>query len=450
MASMIFRNSYNALRCCRYSTQASLQALEQSASLAKQDPKVTVLPSGKVVASVENYSPLSKIAVIVKAGSRYETDDNIGISHCLRNCAGLSTKHASIFGITKNIELMGGRLVAYSTREHVVYTLDCLRDNLNNAVGFLTEVVAHPAFKHWEVSDYLPRMKLDIAMLKENPESVLLESLHKAAFRGGLKNSLFCPEYMLGQHSSEMLHEYVKNCFSSDRITVVGIGTEHEDLLSYAENIEVLDATDAAVGSSKYRGGDVRVEMNTPLAYAAVVMEGATSQNIKEVLSAALLQQVLGTSSGIKYSAGCSRLSKIASKFDSHPVISAINLNYTETGLFGVYTAAEPKDINEVIKQAVAQVKEITKSGPSEKELVVAKQQLKAAVHLSQDGGLIEEVGYQASHFKEIISLVEMEKIIDSVTSQDIVSLASKGLKSKPAMAVVGKPHTVLYSDEVI
>lgn len=47
------------------------------------------LPNGLVIASLENYSPLSSVGVFVKAGSRYETVENQGVSHVLRLAANL-------------------------------------------------------------------------------------------------------------------------------------------------------------------------------------------------------------------------------------------------------------------------------------------------------------------------------------------------------------------------
>lgn len=44
---------------------------------------------GLVVASLENNSPLSRVGVFVKAGSRYETVENQGVSHVLRLAANL-------------------------------------------------------------------------------------------------------------------------------------------------------------------------------------------------------------------------------------------------------------------------------------------------------------------------------------------------------------------------
>lgn len=52
-------------------------------------PQVTRLPSGLVIASLENYSPTSKIGVFIKAGCRYETPDNQGVTHLLRLASSL-------------------------------------------------------------------------------------------------------------------------------------------------------------------------------------------------------------------------------------------------------------------------------------------------------------------------------------------------------------------------
>lgn len=42
-----------------------------------------------VIASLENYSPMSSVGVFVKGGSRYESVDNLGVSHVLRLAANL-------------------------------------------------------------------------------------------------------------------------------------------------------------------------------------------------------------------------------------------------------------------------------------------------------------------------------------------------------------------------
>ena len=57
--------------------------------------QLTKLPNGIKVASVENYSPLSRVALVASAGPRFEDGDNLGVSHCLRVASGLVSFSAS-------------------------------------------------------------------------------------------------------------------------------------------------------------------------------------------------------------------------------------------------------------------------------------------------------------------------------------------------------------------
>ena len=51
--------------------------------------QLTKLPNGVTVASIENYAPVSRIALVANAGSRFEDGDNMGVTHCLRVASGL-------------------------------------------------------------------------------------------------------------------------------------------------------------------------------------------------------------------------------------------------------------------------------------------------------------------------------------------------------------------------
>src|SRR6185437_6545679 len=77
-----------------------------------QQLKTTTLPNGLVVTSLANQSPIARIGVIVRAGARYEPLDQLGLTHTLRSMAGFSTQDSTVFGITRNIEYVGGSLTA--------------------------------------------------------------------------------------------------------------------------------------------------------------------------------------------------------------------------------------------------------------------------------------------------------------------------------------------------
>jgi ubiquinol-cytochrome c reductase core subunit 2 len=58
--------------------------------LLQNEPiKVTKLQNGIVVATLENHSPVSRLAVVVNASARHETYDLQGSSHALRSFSSL-------------------------------------------------------------------------------------------------------------------------------------------------------------------------------------------------------------------------------------------------------------------------------------------------------------------------------------------------------------------------
>ena len=62
-------------------------------------------------------------------------------------------------------------------------------------MDYLVEAVCNPAFKPWEVRDLVYRLDADAEV--RLPCQVAEDLLNKAAFREGLGNSLFAPDYMV-------------------------------------------------------------------------------------------------------------------------------------------------------------------------------------------------------------------------------------------------------------
>ena len=93
----------------------------------KNDLKVSTLPNGLTVASLENHSPVTTVGVVIKAGSRNEGYDNAGVSHALRIAAGMATKKNTAFGLCRNLQQVGGSMSCTQGREHTLYAVQVIR-----------------------------------------------------------------------------------------------------------------------------------------------------------------------------------------------------------------------------------------------------------------------------------------------------------------------------------
>ncbi|ELT94521.1 hypothetical protein CAPTEDRAFT_145315, partial [Capitella teleta] len=122
-----------------------------------------------VVAALENQAPVSRLAVYMKAGPRNEQPGEVGICHVMRNAANFTTQGASAFGLVKNMQQMGANFTCATTRESMVYNLECTRDKVEKAVDYLVDVTCKPVYFPWEISDSKPQFQLDLGLLEGNP-----------------------------------------------------------------------------------------------------------------------------------------------------------------------------------------------------------------------------------------------------------------------------------------
>uniref|UniRef100_A0A8C7TJW6 Ubiquinol-cytochrome c reductase core protein 2b n=1 Tax=Oncorhynchus mykiss TaxID=8022 RepID=A0A8C7TJW6_ONCMY len=402
---------------------------------------------GLVIASLDNYSPASRIGVFVKAGCRYESPDNQGVTHLLRLAANLTTKGASAFRICRGVEAVGGSLGVTSSRENMIYSVDCLRDHIDTVMEYLINVTTAPEFRPWEVSDLTSRVKMDRALAAHH-----VVGLHGAAYKNTLSNSLYCPDYMVGHVDADHMHNFIQNNFTSARMALVGLGVDHDVLKQVGEQfLNIRSGMGTAGTKAQYRGGEVRVQNGSSLVHSAVVSEGA-AVGTDEVMAFSVLQHVLGAGPHIKRgSNSTSKLIQGVAKATADPFdASAFNVNYSDSGLFGVYTISQSAAAGDVIKAAIGQVKAVA-SGVSEADLTRAKTQLKAEYLMSLESseGLLDAMGSQALARGAYHSPEAIAQKIDSVSATDVANAANKFVSGKKSMASSGNLVKTPFVDEI-
>ncbi|XP_062444463.1 cytochrome b-c1 complex subunit 2, mitochondrial [Rhea pennata] len=451
VASSLSKRLYSLKVAPKVASSAKAERVKLSPET--QDLEITKLPNGLVIASLENFSPASRIGVFIKAGSRYETTSNLGTAHLLRLASNLTTKGASSFKITRGIEAVGGSLSVYSTREKMTYSVECLRDYVDTVMEYLLNVTTAPEFRPWEVTDLQPQLKVDKAIAFQNPQVGVLENLHAAAYKNALGNPLYCPDYAIGKITSEQLHHFVQNNFTSARMALVGIGVNHADLKQVAEQfLNIRSGAGSSGAKTVYRGGEVREQNGDSLVHAAIVAEGAAVGSA-EANAFSVLQHVLGAGPLIKRGSNVtSKLSQGIAKATTQPFdASAFNVNYSDSGLFGVYTISQAPNAAEVIKAALNQIKAVAQGTITDIDVTKAKNQLKATYLMSVETseGLLNEIGSESLVSGTHTSPSDVAQKIDSVATADVVNAAKKFVNGKKSMAASGDLGNTPFLDEL-
>ncbi|KAK2833485.1 hypothetical protein Q5P01_017374 [Channa striata] len=382
--------------------------------------QVSKLLNGLVITSLENYSPFSNVGVFVKAGSRYDTLENQGVSHVLRLAAKLTTKGASAFKICRGVEALGGSLSVTSSTETLAYTANCLRDDL---------VTTAQDVRPWEVEELTSRVKVDKAVAQQCPLIGVIEKLHEAAYKTALSNSLYCPDNMVGRISPKQLQSFVQDNCTTGRMALVGLGV----LRQVGEGfLSVRSGAGAPVVKSVYRGGELRVQNHEDLVHAVIASDGGVTGSV-EADAFSVLQRILGTG------------------MHSETVTNVEWLSFRPQ-LFGVYTIAQAASAAEVIKASVAQVRAAAEGNVSEADISRAKSQVKAEYLMSVEGsdGLMEEIGAQALNTAAYQLPDTVLQAIDTITTEDVVKVTcKKNVDAKKTMAASGHLVNTPFMDEV-
>jgi len=443
MASRIVKSPAVQTTARRQYAQAAVARTERE-FVKSEALKVSTLPNGLTVASIENHSPVTTLGVAIKAGSRNESYDNAGISHALRIASGLATKKNTAFTICRNVQQVGGSMSCTQGREHTVYSVQCTRDNSEIGADYLADSVSNQAFKPWEVQRTLPRLKLELAERSGGAQA--MELLHQAAFRSGLGNSLYCPSSKVGAHSSAQLSQFTAKHFTAGRAAILGIGISHQALTKYAELLQLESGSGPSALASKFTPAELRLETGGGLAYVCLAAPAPGAVSVAEAMACLLLQRVLGTGSAIKYGSGQGVLGQVATAAGGNVAASGICQMYSDAGLLGGMVVAEAGSAGKAVSAVVSALRSVS---VTEEQVAGARKQLLADIYTLMEDPLqtVENMGVQLLMSGDVMPVEKYPDVIKGISTADVQAAAKKLAASPLAMGAVGNLSTVPHLD---
>jgi len=424
--------------------QMASVAARKASAVPTHQLETSLLPSGLKVASFDSEaSAVSTVGVLVKAGSSYESYDNLGVSHALRMATGLSSKNATNFAIVRNVQQMGGSISVLAGREYIMYTLTSPRPYVGELFNYLNEAVSAPAFKPWELNDHVyARMAEDIENLDANSQAI--ELLHKAAYRSGLGQSLYSPEYMIGQHKSNSLSDFHAKTHTVTRTVVAANGVDHRIVSKLGSQLN-LEKGHGPTQPVKYFGGESRLDCGGQHAVVTLAVESGAASNAKDSLTFQLLRNILGTGPKIGRGNLSGKLGKAVGKIEGQKAVSGLNFSYQDSGLVGAFVMAEAAIAGNVLSEVVAALRGLT---ITDEDLKAAKKVL--MIELSETmlspAGVVESIGSQTMYGLDADSNTKAD-LLSTITVSDVQAAAKKFSSGKLSMSAVGNLKSVPYLD---
>ncbi|KAG9134808.1 hypothetical protein Leryth_001108 [Lithospermum erythrorhizon] len=257
--------------------------------------RVTTLPNGLKIASESSENPAASIGLYVGCGSIYETPDSFGATHLLERMAFKSTLNRSHLRVVREVEAIGGNVMASASREHMSYTYDALRTYIPEMVELLVDSVRNPAFLDWEVNEQIQKVKSEISEMSKNPQHLLMEAIHSTGYAGVYANALMASEASLNTLNWASLEAFVAQNYTAPRMVLAASGVDHDELLKVAEPL-LLDLRSAPRPSERkfaYVGGDYRCQADSGITHFALAFECPGGWlNDKDAITLTVLQML--------------------------------------------------------------------------------------------------------------------------------------------------------------
>jgi len=400
----------------------------------------TVLKNGiRILTRKMPHTRSVSMGVWVNAGARDENPAENGLSHFIEHMIFKGTRQRSAYQIAKEFDAIGGHTNAFTTMENTCYHAKVMDTHTDTMVEILSDIFLNSVFDPREIEKERPVILQEIRMVDESPD----EYVHLLSGKNFWGNNplgrsiLGSPENII-RFDADLIKTYFQRLYQPDRIVISVAGNvAHSDIVDrvgpafesikpgngIAERItpqsrSLVDLNDKDLKQVHICLGTLGLSITDPRRYAYSLLSTILGGN----MSSRLFQEIR-EKRGLAYT--------VYSFITSH----------VDTGMFGIYLAVDPTRALEATDLVLKEIDKLGAEPVTAAELQGAIEYTKGSLLLaseSNDNQMVRSAQNEI-HFNRIISLPEIIKKIESVTTAEISEL-SKSLfeNNKMSLTLLG------------
>jgi len=383
--------------------------------------------------------PSVTIGVWIKAGSRYEKSNLNGISHFLEHMFFKGTKKRSAKQIADEIDLIGGQINAFTSKEYTCIYVKVLSEDLDIALDILSDMFYDSNFDENEIKKERGVIIEEINMYEDSPEEIVHDLIFKAAYG---KHMLSEPVLGTKETLQDMDHNSLKNYYDSmyinENVALTVLGNFNEE--SIVEKINEYFSKEHSGNlfseecNPKFHSNSIVRFKDTEQFHMCLSYEGLSFGD-PNTYSLMVINNLLGGSiSSMLFQRIREELGLVYSVY-TYPV-------YNEgTGLFNLYAGFQQENFDKLINEIGIIFNNFFNKGPSEETILRAKRQLKGnyMMGLESTSSRMNLLGKSELFHSELKTLEYIHKKIDAISPESINMVINKLKNTKtPAISLIG------------
>ena len=380
------------------------------------------------------------LGVWVKVGSRYENSDNNGISHFIEHMIFKGSKKRSSFEIAKSIESVGGNLNAFTGRELTCYFVHVLSKELPMAVEILSDIIENPLFNSSDIINEKNVVLEEINSIEDTPEELIYEHFQKNLFyKHPLGFSVLGKSKDIKKFNRKNLRDFWKRNYTSDRIVVAASGdVDHKKVTKLVEKYFSFPRGNKKIKfKRKINKTNKRTVIEKNISQAHICMGNiGVPYCEKEKYPLMVLTTLIG--GGMSSRLFQTIREKRALAYSIYSFAEFLS----DSGIFGIYVGTDKDKIEKVINLINSELKKLCEKKISTREINRFKSQLAGNLILGLESvsSRMARLAKIELYLQKYYTLEEVLKEINSVNSEEILTISNKVLNEKDLNITILKP----------
>jgi len=412
--------------------------------------ETSVLPSG-IRLVTETMADVRSVAVAywVGSGSRDESDQLAGASHFLEHLLFKGTSTRSAAAIAESLDEVGGDCNAFTTKEYTTFYVRLLSEHLPLGLDILSEIMWDPALRQSDVDAERTVILDEILMHADEPADLVAEQWQSSLFSGhALGRDTLGTESTVSSLGAADIRTFFDEHYRPGNMVVSVAGDCTHDAVAadleqrFAGQLGGTAPVRAAPGPEARRLHVVR--RPTEQAHVVYGMRSVSRFDDRR-WSLAVLNHVLG--GGLS-----SRLfQKVREERGLAYSVWSERATYQDAGSLAVVVGTAPDHVDEVLRIVTGELELLATHGITDRELAVAKGNLRAEMLLSGEdsGARMGRIGASVLLHGEVQGIDQVLARVEAVGLDEVLAQAQELVEAPRTLSAVGPFDEDAFDDHV-
>ncbi len=398
----------------------------------------------RVVFEQNKHFNSATVGVWVGVGSRDEVKENNGIAHMIEHMLFKGTKTRTASDIAISTAVLGGNLNAYTSKECTSFYCKTLKEYILEAIDIIGDMICNPLLDENDLKKEKGVVCEEIDMYNDSAEDYVHEYLQMKAWKNHPLGFLISGEKkIVRKFTRDDLIDFMSNHYVGENIVISVAGNfDKEQVLKQIEkSFSGLRPTPKDITKVQKRTAPVytpvHIERKQDIEQIHLNIAFEISSFVDEVrYEFTIINAILGGDVN-------SRLfQKIREDRGLTYNICSYGSAFSDTGLFHIYGALNPNQLERVMKLIKGIIADLVKKGITKEEFENAKKQVITEMTLNQDNtvNLMNSNAKSIMFYNKIYTFKDSMKAINDVTIESVNKCIRDYLViDKMSVAIAGK-----------